>query len=84
MKHWKKRIKKLKKYWNEKCIITKKIIIAVFLLVIVTFLVWGSDDFFAGRNLKPDHLKYALIVTDRNDQKIYRTFDTENRQWVGY
>ncbi len=45
---------------------------------------WGQDDFILGRNLTIEDLEFSFIVTDRNDQEIYRSFDKENREWTPF
>lgn len=43
---------------------------------------WLKDDFKAGRALDQHDIPYAIILTDRHDTELYRTFDNQNREWV--
>ena len=43
---------------------------------------WGEEDFKRGQNLTLNDLEFALVVTDRHGEEIYRNFETENREWV--
>lgn len=54
------------------------------LVFLWSFFIWGSDDFYLGKNFTRENLNFSIIFTDRNDLEIYRTFDKENREWTKF
>ena len=52
------------------------------LAVLDVLTLWGKEDFLRGQNLTVADLEFPMVVLDRYDREIYRSFDQENREWT--
>lgn len=46
------------------------------------FYSWLKPDFERGKNFDAKQIPYAVILTDRNGNEIFRSFDQYNREWI--
>lgn len=57
----------------------------LFVVMIATihhFYTWLKPDFERGQHFDAKQIPYAVILTDRNDNEIFRSFDQYNREWI--
>ena len=41
-----------------------------------------KEDFQTGRAFQKNDIPFSIIITDRNDQELHRSFDNQNREWI--
>lgn len=41
-----------------------------------------KEDFFIGKAFQKNDLPFSIIITDRNDEELHRSFGNQNREWV--
>lgn len=43
-----------------------------------------KEDYKLGKKFEKYDLPFSIIITDRNDKELHRSFDNQNREWVDF